>query len=218
MYHLFCPKEIFLTFTIFLTYGVLNTCSKYTYFYISKTITLYTFLLVFKIVESLQCTLKPIAFSKSSSINDELNESINLWNKLPDEIVKTILLNAIGSFSNAIQNYYCIMETCSRFQIVKQKGKRLLPRVYIDTYEKFEHSSKQKMIEVSVGKLTKLLGQNSGLLLNISKKKNGIQRSLFFVKKNICGMSYAKGTGKKLSSHLLKKKTYRFGCKMSFFI
>ena len=110
------------------------------------------------------------------------------------------------------------METCSRFQIVKQKGKRLLPRVYIDTHEKFEHSSKQKMIEVSVGKLTKLLGQNSGLLLNISKKKSGIQRSLFFVKKNICGMSYAKGTGKKLSSHLLKKKTYRFGSKMSFFI
>ena len=39
-------------------YSVLNTLSEYTYFYISKDITLYTFLLVFKIIESLQCILK----------------------------------------------------------------------------------------------------------------------------------------------------------------
>ena len=60
------------------------------------------------------------------------------------------------------------MQTCSRFQIFKQKGKRLLPRVYIDTHEKFEHSSYQSMIKASVRKLTKLFGQNSGLLLDIS--------------------------------------------------
>ena len=41
-------------------YSVLNTLSEYTYFYISKDITLYTFLLVFKIIESLQCILKEI--------------------------------------------------------------------------------------------------------------------------------------------------------------
>ena len=39
-------------------YSVLNTLSEYTYFYISKNITSYTFLLVFKIAESLQCILK----------------------------------------------------------------------------------------------------------------------------------------------------------------
>ena len=39
-------------------YNVLNTLSEYIYFYISKNITSYTFLLVFKIVESLQCILK----------------------------------------------------------------------------------------------------------------------------------------------------------------
>ena len=38
-------------------YSVWNTLSEYTYFYISKNITSYTFLLVFKIVESLQCIL-----------------------------------------------------------------------------------------------------------------------------------------------------------------
>ena len=39
-------------------YSVLNTLSEYTYFYILKNITSYTFLLAFKIVESLQCTLQ----------------------------------------------------------------------------------------------------------------------------------------------------------------
>ena len=39
-------------------YGVLNTLSEYRYFYISKNVTSYTFLLVLKIVESLQCIPK----------------------------------------------------------------------------------------------------------------------------------------------------------------
>ena len=39
-------------------YNVLNTLSEYAYFYISKDITLYTFSLVFKFVENLQCILK----------------------------------------------------------------------------------------------------------------------------------------------------------------
>ena len=39
-------------------YSVLNTLSEYTYFYISTKFTSYTFLLVLKIVESLQCILK----------------------------------------------------------------------------------------------------------------------------------------------------------------
>ena len=38
-------------------YSVLNTLSESTYFYRSKNITSYTFLLAFKIVESLQCIL-----------------------------------------------------------------------------------------------------------------------------------------------------------------
>ena len=43
-----CPKNIFLTFVNEYTF-------KYTYFYISKNITSYTFLLIFKIVKILQC-------------------------------------------------------------------------------------------------------------------------------------------------------------------
>ena len=57
---------------------------------------------------------KLMEFSKSSSSNEESNESINLW-KLPDELVETILLNAVGSSNNAIQDYHSIMQTCYRF-------------------------------------------------------------------------------------------------------
>ena len=115
-------------------------------------------------------------FSKSCYPNNESNESINLWNKLPDEIFKTILLNSIGSSSNAIEDYHSIIQICSTLQIVKQKGKRLFPHVYIDTNENFEHFSFRNMIKVIVRKLTKLFGQNSGLLLDISlKQKNGNQ-------------------------------------------
>ena len=39
-------------------YSVLNTLLEYTYFYISKDITSYTFLRVYKIVENLQHVLK----------------------------------------------------------------------------------------------------------------------------------------------------------------
>ena len=50
----FVGRKFFLTCFI-PTYNVLSTPLEYTYFYISKEITSYIFLLVFKIVESLQC-------------------------------------------------------------------------------------------------------------------------------------------------------------------
>ena len=39
-------------------YSVLNTSSEYIYFYVSKNITSFTFLLIFKIAKSFQCILK----------------------------------------------------------------------------------------------------------------------------------------------------------------
>ena len=69
--------------------------------------------------------------SHALQITSQPNQSINLWSKLPDEIVETILWNAIGSSSNAIQENHSVMQTCSRFQIVQQKGKRLLPAFHI---------------------------------------------------------------------------------------
>ena len=54
----FVRKKFFQHLCFILMYSVLNTRSEYTYFYISKNITSYTFLLVLKIVESRQCILK----------------------------------------------------------------------------------------------------------------------------------------------------------------
>ena len=62
LYHSFLPKEIFLTFHLCFIpmYIALNTLSEYRYFYISKSINSYTFLVVFKIVE----TQSPFSCSK----------------------------------------------------------------------------------------------------------------------------------------------------------
>ena len=46
-------------------HSVLNTLSECTSFYISKSITSHTFLLVFKIVKSLQCILKLYVLQKA---------------------------------------------------------------------------------------------------------------------------------------------------------
>ena len=62
-----------------------------------------------KVVEEDNDLLKSMEVSKSCSPNDESKELINLRNKLPDEIVETILLKAILSSSNAIQDYHFIM-------------------------------------------------------------------------------------------------------------
>ena len=53
-------EGIFLTFVFIPMYNVLNTLSKYTYFYISKNITSCTFLFVLKNIESLHCILNLI--------------------------------------------------------------------------------------------------------------------------------------------------------------
>ena len=72
-------------------YSVLNTLLEYTYCYMSKNITSYTFWLVFKIVESLQCILKPnnahnllldeipiVNFKNNTSLKDNLVSSVFL--------------------------------------------------------------------------------------------------------------------------------------------
>ena len=62
LYRFFCPKNVFQHFCFISS--VLNALSEYTYFYISKNITSFTFLCIFKVVKSLQCILKLAAFSQ----------------------------------------------------------------------------------------------------------------------------------------------------------
>ena len=63
-------------------YSVLNKLSKYTYFYISKKITSYIFLLAFKIVESLQCILMidMTVIRGSYPCNNEVRSKIIFYN------------------------------------------------------------------------------------------------------------------------------------------
>ena len=64
LYHLFCPKEIFFNICFTSMYSLSNTLSECIYFYLSKSITSNTSLLVFKIDENLQFILNKIKFQK----------------------------------------------------------------------------------------------------------------------------------------------------------
>ena len=62
LYRLFCPKKTFLTFVFYLNVQCIEyTFRIYTHLYI-KNITSCTFLLVFKIVENLECLFVGIIF------------------------------------------------------------------------------------------------------------------------------------------------------------
>ena len=52
-------------------YSVLNKLSEYTYFYMSKNITSYAFLLVFKTVESRQCIYKTGKFLSNITFSSD---------------------------------------------------------------------------------------------------------------------------------------------------
>ena len=54
----------------------LNTISEYRYFYISKNMTLYTFLLVFKIAKSLQCIVKSDLNMENLNMNSDKTDLI----------------------------------------------------------------------------------------------------------------------------------------------
>ena len=69
-------------------YSVLNILSEYSYFYISKNITSYTFLFVFKIVESPQYILKkldiqvliwPENFHSSKNLKQKFSVNTICW-------------------------------------------------------------------------------------------------------------------------------------------
>ena len=56
--HLFCPKKIFRHLCFIILNSAWNKLCGYIYFYTSKNIILYSFLLGFKIADSLLCILK----------------------------------------------------------------------------------------------------------------------------------------------------------------
>ena len=80
-------------------HSVLNALSEYTYFYISKNITSCTFLVVFKIVESLQCILKSIKRNKAAR-HDDIDTNIII--EVYDGISYPLFMIFDSSFSEGI--------------------------------------------------------------------------------------------------------------------
>ena len=90
------------------------------------------------------------------------------WDLLPNEIVQEILLQSIRS---SCQTYHNILNTCLRFRnLVKEPGKKELPQVHINEYKVVRNSSSNyEMIKISVRKLLKTYGRQSGIALRISE-------------------------------------------------
>ena len=96
-------------------YNVLNTLSEYRYFYISKNITSYTFLLVLKIVALLHCILKNKyafkSYQKTLFNIDYQSSSVNQNNISPAIIcyyVKDTLYHKMGVTLDLFLVYFMI--------------------------------------------------------------------------------------------------------------
>ena len=74
-------------------YRVLNTLSEYANFYISKNITSFTSLLVFEIVESLQCILKGYFINTGTHV--DCNET-----RTHNHLIRKRTLNQLAKLAN----------------------------------------------------------------------------------------------------------------------
>ena len=90
LYRWFWPKEFFFNMFFISLYSVLNTLSEYTYFYLSKNITSYIFLLFRKIIESLQCIMKHYWAIQMPGVYN-ITEFYKCLNVLSPEIMSEIL-------------------------------------------------------------------------------------------------------------------------------
>ena len=109
-------------------------------------------------------------FHSNSQIQDEKPPRvINYWDKLPDEIVEKILLESIKNYGYMCKTYNNVLNTCTRFQMVRRIGEKLLPRIYIREDDAVKKSSFNGKFKVSVRKLIKLFGQGSGLIKRVAE-------------------------------------------------
>ena len=65
-------------------------------------------------------------FHSNTQIQDEKPPRvINYWDKLPDEIIEKILLESIKHSDYMCKTYNNVLNTCTRFQMVKRIGEKL---------------------------------------------------------------------------------------------
>ena len=69
-------------------------------------------------------------FHSNNQIQDEKPPRVNYWDKLPDETVEKILLESIKNSDYMCKTYNNILNTCTRFQMVKRIGEKLLPYLH----------------------------------------------------------------------------------------
>ena len=75
---------------------------------------------------------KPNGDISDKTVDEDVTEnSLNVWDMLPDEIIEKIVLDAIKRSADKCQTYMSILNTCSRFKRFQEKGKLLLPQIYI---------------------------------------------------------------------------------------
>ena len=94
----------------------------------------------------------------------------NFFDQLPVEIVHIIL--ELASVNQDVITFNAVHNTCSRFQsIIKEKQNDILPRVYFHFYDNALERLPRggNKIKVSVNKLSRHFGPNSGPIDDVSK-------------------------------------------------
>ena len=111
---------------------------------------------------------KPVENSQNSQIPDETPTiAINGLDKLPDENVEKILIQAIKSSDHVCETYNNITDSCSRFQIIGKKGKCCF-LVFLSNQMTILRS---RLIEIKVivRKLLKSFVQGRELIIRVSE-------------------------------------------------
>ena len=93
----------------------------------------------------------------------------NFFDQLPVEIVHILELAAVNQ---DVITFNAVHNTCSRFRsIIKEKQNDILPRVYLDFYDNVLERlpGRGNKIKVSVNKLSRHFGPNSGAIDDVSK-------------------------------------------------
>ena len=102
--------------------------------------------------------------------DSELKAPRNFFDQLPVEIVHMIL--ELATVNQDVITFNAVHNTYSRFRsIIKEKQNDILPRVYLDFYDNVLERLPRRgnKIKVSVNKLSRHFGPNSGAIDDVSK-------------------------------------------------